>query len=225
MGRVARVVVPGLPHHVVQRGVRSMDIFESDGDRRAYLGLLSKHGKQHGLSIWGWCLMTNHIHLVAVPAGEESMALAFGLVHRKYAQRVNERHGVRGHLFQERYYSYPVQLDSSLLSVVRYVELNPVNAGLVARPEEYLWSSARSHVTGGSDAIIESSPIRAMAADWGQFLRDGIEMSEERARIERHLRTGLPFGEIPWVRQMEKHFGRRLTSRHRGRPRLGETPG
>jgi putative transposase len=216
MARIARIVVPGSPHHVVQRGVRSMDIFRDDGDRKHYLDLLSDFGKRHGVQFWAWCLMTNHVHLVAVPAAEDSLARAVGQAHKHYAQSINRREKARGHLFQERFYSYPIQQDGHFLAVVRYVELNPVVAGIASRAEKHKWSSAGYHLSGHRDPLIENDPVKAMVARWDQFLQDAVETAKERALIDRHLNTGRPFGEDGWVRRLEETTGRKLTSRRYG---------
>ena len=143
MPRLARVVLPELPHHVIQRGVRSMPVFASDHDRQKYLSLLKEFGARHGVQFWAWCLMTNHVHLVVVPKHDTSLARAIGEAHRRYTLALNVREGVRGHLFQERFHSFPIQTDRHLIAVVRYVERNPVRAGLARQAADYPWSSAR----------------------------------------------------------------------------------
>jgi putative transposase len=213
MARIRRIVVPGSPHHVVQRGVRSMDIFHSDEDRRMYLKLIADFGNRCGVAFWAWCLMTNHVHLVAVPVAEDSLAKAMGQAHKHYAQNINQREKTRGHLFQERFYSYPIQQDAHFLAVVRYVELNPVSAGIVRRPDEHNWSSARYHLSGGKDPLIESDPVRTMVPQWSQFLEDALKSARERAHIDRHLSTGRPFGDERWVGNLEQITKRRLNAR------------
>ncbi len=126
MGRIARVVMPGLPHHVVQRGVRSLDVFGGDRDRRKYLSLMKAAGKRFGLEFWSWCLMSNHIHFLVVPKEKDSLAKSFGDAHKKYTRTVNLKEGVKGHLFQERFHSCPVQNDVHAVAVGRYVEQNPI---------------------------------------------------------------------------------------------------
>lgn len=218
MTRIARVVVPGIPHHVVQRGVRSMDVFRSDDDREMYLSLILEYSQRYGLEFWVWCLMTNHVHFLAVPAREDSLALALGQAHRIYAKRINESEDVRGHLFQERFYSYPVQLDSHFLAVARYIELNPVTAGIIEEPHVYPWSSARHHLMGKPDRLVKTSPIKPMVADWQSFLHDGVVAALSREEIERHLRTGRPLGEDAWVERIENAAGRKLSANRTGRP-------
>ena len=219
MARMARVVVPGLPHHVTQRGVRSMRVFFSDGDREEYLSLLAAAGERFGLTFWAWCLMSNHVHFVSVPREEESLARTFGEAHRRYTRLVNFRQKVRGHLFQERFHSCPVQRDGHLLAAARYVEMNPVKAGLVQRAEDWPWSSAGFNAgRRRSDPLAGPNPLREMVGSWRRFLRtEEEEVAEER--IERHLRTGRPLGGTRWVRQLERTLERPLAPRRPGRPR------
>ena len=135
------MVVPDFPHHVVQRGVRRMDVFFSDGDRVEYLSLLSQSASKHSSNFLAWCLMSNHAHFVVMPRQSKSLSATFGEAHRRYTRMVNFREGWRGHLWQERFHSYPMD-EHHLLAAVRYVEMNPVRAGLVQKPEDWEWSSA-----------------------------------------------------------------------------------
>lgn len=216
MARLARVVLPDLPHHVIQRGVRSLPIFATDEDRLEYLRLLRTFGTRYGLRVWAWCLMTNHVHLVVVPAQPHALARAIGEAHRRYTRSINFREGVRGHLFQERFHSFPIQTDRYLLTVVRYVEQNPVRARLVRRAVDYPWSSARHHVTGEPDRLVTDSPIRGMVADWGRLLQQEEEALET---VRRHVRTGRPWGTERWVNTLEQRVGRALLPRKGGWPK------
>jgi len=211
------VVIPKLPHHVIQRGARSLPIFASDEDRAEYLRLLKAFGARAGLRVWAWCLMTNHVHLVVVPAREHALARGIGEAHRRYTRYVNFRDGVRGHLFQERFHSFPIQTDRHLITVVRYVERNPVRARLVRRAVEYPWSSARHHVTGQPDHLVTDSPIREMVPAWGALLQQ--ESEDELAVIRRHVRTGRPWGTERWLKALEQRVGRTLRPRKAGWPK------
>ncbi|MEW5980395.1 MAG: transposase, partial [Acidobacteriota bacterium] len=144
MARLARVIAPGVPHHVTQRGNRRQQTFFCDDDYREYIALVSEWCAKHCVRIWAWCLMPNHVHLIAVPSSPESLARAIGEAHRRYTRRINFRENWRGHLWQERFASFPLD-ENYLLAAARYVEMNPVAAGLVAHPGEYPWSSARAH--------------------------------------------------------------------------------
>ena len=216
MARLARIVLPGLPHHVIQRGVRSMALFQTPADRDTYLTLLAEFTARHGVQVWAWCLMTNHVHFVLVPHTVQSLARAVGETHRRYTRDVNFRERVRGHLFQERFHSFPMQTDRHLLTVVRYVERNPVRARLVRRAEDYPWSSARSHVTGQPDRLVTNSPIREMVPDWACFIRQD---DDDLDHIRRHVRTGRPWGAVEWLKGLEPQVGRALLPRTGGWPK------
>ena len=202
-----------------------MAIFASDNDREEYLRLLAEFGVRYGLTWWAWCFMANHVHFVVVPQQADSLARAIGEAHRRYTRYINFREGVRGHLFQERFHSFPIQDDRYLLAVVRYVECNPVRARLVKQAELYPWSSAKHHVTGKPDRLVRESPIREMAPDWGKLLHQ--EEEEQLDRIRRYVRTGRPCGNEEWIKTLEKQLGRTLLSRKsgwpKGRLRKGQT--
>ena len=110
------------------------------------------------VEIWAWCLMPNHVHLIAVPKNEEGLARAIGEAHRRYTRRINSREGWRGHLWQERFASFPMD-ENYLLVATRYVEMNPVRAGMVHAPEDYRWSSARAHLEGQDDQLVKVAPL------------------------------------------------------------------
>jgi putative transposase len=217
MARMARLVVPGLPHHVTQRGVRSVDIFDDDGDRALYLTLMREQGERFGVRFLAWCLMTNHVHLVVIPQRERSLGRGMGEAHRLYTRSKNSRAGLRGWLFQGRFGSCVLD-EPHLLAAARYVDLNPVAAGLVARPEEYKWSSARFHLDGRrGDPLVrdEDRDLLGLVDDWRTFLQDGIDETAAK-RLERHLGSGRPCGSDGFVRMLEKRTRRELKPRKRG---------
>jgi len=153
MSRVGRVVIAGFPHHITQRGNRREDVFLSDADRQAYVGFARKYADLHGLAVWAYCLMTNHVHLVAVPVRKASLALALRDTHAVYAMRFNALAGVTGHLWQGRFYSCPLD-EAHLWAAVRHVERNPVRAGLVSHAGDYPWSSAAAHCGRAGDPLL-----------------------------------------------------------------------
>jgi len=213
MARIARVVVPGLPHHVVQRGVRRMDVFFSDADRREYLRQLAVQGQRFGVSYLAWCLMTNHVHLVAIPAEESSLARGIGEAHRRYTRYINFREGWRGYLFQGRFHSFPLE-GGYLLAAVRYVLRNPVRAGIVQRPWDYRWSSARWFVDEKpGDPLAVSSDILADIADRRSFL---LSEEESLSDFRKHTRTGRPLGSESFIAHLEQLTGRLLQPRKPG---------
>jgi putative transposase len=188
MPRVARLVLPGHPHHVTQRGNRRQPTFFSDADYGLYLGLLRYWCGKSGASVWAWCLMPNHVHLVLVPAGTDGLRAALAPTHRLYTAEVNRREGWRGHLWQSRFASFPME-EAHLHACLRYVELNPVRAGLVERPEQWRWSSARAHLGLMDDRLTASAPARERIDDWRAFLDAGLGEWESQA-IRMAERTG-----------------------------------
>ena len=133
MARIARVVAPGYPHHVIQRGNRRQLTFLKDDDYQYYLLLLAEWCKRRKVDIWSYCLMPNHVHLIAVPESSDGLRSAIGEAHRRYTLSINSREGWRGHLWQERFRSF-VMDEPHLLMAARYIEMNPVRAGLVRKP-------------------------------------------------------------------------------------------
>lgn len=220
MARIARVVAPGYPHHVTQRGNRRQQTFFSDEDYAAYLALMAEWCRRCRVEIWAWCLMPNHVHLIAVPQSEEGLARAIGEAHRRYTRRVNFRQEWRGHLWQERFASFPMD-EAHLLAAARYVEMNPVAAGLVARPEDYRWSSARAHLAGADDELVAVAPLLELVGDWRSFL--ALPSESEADLLRRHERTGRPLGGETFVENLELAMGRCLRPRRPGpKGRSGE---
>jgi putative transposase len=214
MPRLARLVVPGLPHHLTQRGNRRQPVFFTEQDRQTYLHELLVQTRQHGVAIWAYCLMTNHVHLVAVPAHPESLARAVGEAHRRYTAQVNRRAGWTGYLWQGRFASFPMEARHAV-AAIRYVERNPVEVRLVAQAEDYPWSSARAHVRGTHDPLLTPCPLQTEIPDWRRFLAEPL--TEWGRVLEQHSRTGRPLGEPAFIAQLEQRTGRRLQKQPPGR--------
>lgn len=210
MARLARVVIPGVPHHITQRGNRRQPVFFSDDDYLAYLDLLTQWSRQAGMVVWAYCLMPNHVHIIAVPEREGSLHAALGEAHRRYSRRVNFREGWRGHLWQGRFASFPMD-EAHTLRAVRYVELNPVRAGLAQSPEDWRWSSARAHILGIADELTDRRALAEHVVDWKAYLQES-----ELEVFRRHERTGRPLGDADFLRKLEAISGRALTPRKRG---------
>ena len=197
MPRIARIVAAGLPHHVTQRGNRRETVFFGDEDYRAYLVLLDKYAARHGVEVIAYCLMPNHVHLVVVPSDEHALHRTFKPLHMLYAQRINRRRDWCGHLWQDRYFSSTLD-ERYFWAAVRYVERNPVRAGLVVRAEAYPWSSARAHCEGLFDPTLAAgksfrSLIETMQ-DWSAWLSaddDPVQLDQ----LRRCSRKGVPCAE------------------------------
>ena len=220
MGQVARVVVPDYPHHITQRGNRRQQTFFCGEDYRAYIDLMSEWCSKHEVDIWAYCLMPNHVHLIAVPHSIEGLARAIGEAHRRYTRRVNFREGWRGHLWQGRFASYVLD-EAHLMAAARYVELNPVRARLVRVRGEYLWSSAAAHIAGQNDDLVKVAPLLGMVEDWSAFLAE--ETATEHVELLRlHERTGRPLGSDEFIGHLAKTIGRRLRRKRPGPKRAIE---
>ncbi len=217
MPRIARVVVPGCPHHVTQRGNRRADVFGDDNDRRRYLTMLAEYAAEYGLEVWAYCLMTNHVHFVAVPKTADALARTFRDTHQAYASWFNRKTGDSGHLWQGRFHSTALD-DPHLWAAVRYVERNPVRAGLVSRAEEWPWSSAAAHCGLGGDALLSEIHMPWPVPEWSAYLRDEAEdeAAEAVTAIRERTRTGRPCGSASFVKQLESLLGRVLRPRKRG---------
>ena len=218
MARIARVVVPGYPHHVTQRGNRRMQTFFCDEDYQAYLSLVGQWCGQEGLSVWAYCLMPNHVHLIVVPSTEEALARALGEAHRRYTRRVNFREGWRGYLWQGRFSSV-VMDEPHLLAAARYVERNPVRAGLVGHAEAWRWSSASGHVPGKGDLLAESAWLAERTAGWICSWREHLRQDDDpelAAALRRRESTGRPLGDESFVRKIGRLLGRDLLPKKRG---------
>ncbi|MCK4600747.1 transposase [Candidatus Bipolaricaulota bacterium] len=208
MARIARVVAPGSPHHITQRGNRRQETFFCDEDYRVYLDLMAEWCFRCKVEVWTYCLMPNHVHLIAVPESADGLRRAIGEAHRRYTRRVNFRAGWRGHLWQGRFASFPMD-ESYLLAAARYVELNPVRAELAEKPEVYPWSGAAAHMSGRDDVLVKVSPLLEMVGDWREFLSEAVT-EQQGEEIRRHERTGRPLGDKNFVVELEKALDRIL---------------
>jgi putative transposase len=215
MARLARIVAPDMPHHITQRGNRRMEVFFAEEDRQVYLELLRKYARRHRLAVYAYCLMTNHVHMVAVPSTEVAMAYTLRDTHSVYASYVNRRDGSSGHLWQGRFFSSVLE-EPHLWAAVRYVERNPVRAGLVPQAADYPWSSAAAHVGGTADPVLSPDfpPIGAIA-DWGAWLQAEDESASTYLRRQTHV--GRPCGAEPFLSRLEEMLQRPVRPLPRGR--------
>ncbi len=220
MPRISRVVLPYHLHHITQRGVRSQEIFFSDEDRRLYLDLMRAQTQKHGVKVLCYCLMSNHVHLLAIPNSPESLARAIGEAHRRYTLHINQRTKTRGYLFQGRFASCPLDGDHAL-AAARYVLLNPVRAGLVQTAIEWQWSSAALHAgLCADDPLVKPNDLLGHCPDlrsWRQLLESDHE--ERHNRLREATRTGRPCGDEEFEQRAEHITQRALRRQPPGRPR------
>jgi putative transposase len=210
MPRNSRCVEPGLAYHVTQRGSNRQRVFHTSMDYRMYLGLLREEKEDAEVEVLAYCLMGNHVHLIVRPGREDSLAVLFQRVHGKYAQYLNIRRRRSGHLWQARYYSCPLS-ERHLWSAMRYVEQNPCRVVMVARPEEYRWSSAGVHlgVRSEREPVVDLEFWREQggAERWRGVHERGSSVDEIRL-IRKCTYAGRPYGEEEFIEQMEQKFSR-----------------
>ena len=220
MPRLARAIAVGFAHHITQRGNNRQDVFFVDDDRQVYLELLKEQADKYGLTLSGYCLMSNHVHIIATPQAEDSLARAVGRTHFRYTQYINRFHRRSGHLWQGRFYSCALD-ERHFLLAMRYVESNPVHAGLCRKPWRYKWSSAAVHVVAGarSDVLDLSAWYEDIsAAQWRKALSTKLS-DADFVRIRSSTHTGRPLGGDSFLSKLERTLGRRVRPLPIGRPK------
>lgn len=215
MARLPRIVLPGIPHHVTQRGNRREPVFFEDGDYALYLDLLADASARAGVAIWGYCLMPNHVHIIAVPSDEDGLRRTFRYVHRHYTGYINARMRVTGHLWQGRFSSVAMD-EEHLVSALRYVALNPVRARLVARPGDWRWSSTAAHLAAAGDRFVDVAPALERVGDFAVFLGEAFDEAASYAALRKAESVGRPVGSKAWLADMEARTGLTLAPRKRG---------
>ena len=218
MPRIARAVAVGFPHHITQRGNYKQIVFAKEEDYRQYLDWLILYSKKYSLKIWAYCLMNNHVHFIAVPMAQDSLAKTFNTLHMRYSQYFNMKKHETGHLWQGRFFSCALD-EKHLYAGIRYVENNPVRAGIVKKADAYKWSSAASHVHTHTDpALSNDCYLHETIKDWFAYLKEKEE-SNLIDTLKKSTRTGRPCGDSRFIKHLEELLGRRLSAFSRGRPR------
>jgi len=215
MARLSRLVLPGYPYHVTQRGNRRQQTFYEDGDYELYRDLLGEAAERAGSEIWAYCLMPNHVHLIVVPSHEDGLRGTFADAHRRYTGFINARHRWTGHLWQGRFGAV-VMDEAHLAHAMRYVSLNPVRARLTARAEDWPWSSVRAHLAGEDDDLVRVAPALDRYGDFGAFLGDPADNAESWRALRRSETSGRPLGDAHWLANLEARTGRTLAPQKRG---------
>ena len=222
MSRLARLVIPGYPHHVTQRGNRRGQTFFEDGDYELYRSLLSEAACKAEPEIWCYCLMPNHVHIIIVSSDVDGLRRTFADAHRRYTGYINARMRVTGHLWQGRFGS--VVMDEEYLAhAVRYVSMNPVRADLVERTEDWRWSSVASHLSGEDSELVKVAPVLHRYGDFSTFLAQDDNLSEDFKRLRQSGTTGRPLGSEGWIDKLSAITGRELKAKKRGPKRKHES--
>ncbi len=220
MARTARIVAPDYPYHITQRGNYRQIIFGNIDDRKRYLLWIDQYSQKYSLSILAYCLMDNHVHFIATPRHEDSLSKVFSIAHMRYSQYFNNKRKASGHLWQGRFYSCVLD-ETHLMAAIRYVERNPVRAGLVNKAWEWKWSSAAFH-TGRSDMELNSEDIKGIldidVTKWEQYL-NSEEIEDQINIIRRNTKQGRPIGTSGFIEEIGAKVGRVLKTLPRGRPK------
>lgn len=222
MPRIARLVVVGYPHHITQRGNYQQKTFKSQRDFSQYLIWFEEYSQNYLINTLAYCLMPNHVHFIGVPMKEDSLAKSFNIAHMKYSQFFNKKHNSKGHLWQGRFYSCVLD-ERHLYAAIRYVERNPVEAGLVKKAWDWKWSSASAHVKGhmqGKDTngvtLVDVNKFIEID-NWKDYLKKENE-KKIIEKIEKHTLTGRPLGNKEFTEDLERTYKRRLVALPIGRP-------
>ena len=215
MARLPRIVFPGHPHHITQRGNRKERVFFRDSDYALYIDLLSKAARKAETEIWCYCLMPNHVHLIAVPSDKDGLRKTFADAHRRYTTCINERLGITGHLWQGRFGSV-VMDQRHLYHAVRYVSLNPVRARLVQQARDWRWSSVKAHLLGKDDSLVKVGPVLNRYGDFAAFLGDSSHDEDEFKRLRQSETTGRPLGDEAWLQTLESLTGKTVRAQKPG---------
>ena len=215
MARLSRVVIPGIPHHVTQRGNGRGRTFFEEADYALYLDLLAEAAERARAEVWAYCLMPNHVHIVLTPSDEDGLWRTFGELHRRYTGFINARRRTTGHLWQGRYGSVAMD-EPHFVTALRYVALNPVRARLVERAEDWHWSSTRAHLAGADDHVVKVAPALERVGDFAAFLGEEFDEALTYAALRRAESVGRPIGSPEWLTDMEARIGRTLAPKPRG---------
>ena len=215
MARLPRVVIPGIPHHVTQRGNGRQRTFFEDGDYALYLDLLAEAAERARAQVWAYCLMPNHVHIVLTPEDDQGLSRTFGELHRRYTGFINARRRTTGHLWQGRFGSVAMD-EAHFVTALRYVALNPVRARLVARAEDWAWSSTRALIAGADDHVVSVAPALERVGDFAVFLGEEFDEALSYAALRKAESVGRPVGSAAWLADMEARTGKVLVAGKRG---------
>lgn len=215
MARIARAVAAEFPHHIIQRGNRRQQVFFTEDDYSQYLKLLKDYSHRFKVDILAYCLMPNHIHLIAIPQKDGNLARAIGETHRNYTRFINFREKWRGYLWQGRFSSYLLD-EKYLLAATRYILLNPVKARITKKPWDYKWASTRHHMLIANNSFLKDSLLKELIQNWKDFLNTPTDNNEIKL-LQLHERTGRPLGDNAFIEKLESLLKINLKKRRAGR--------
>ncbi len=215
MARLARIVIPGIPHHVTQRGNGRQQTFFDKKDYALYRDLLREHAAANGVAVWSWVLMPNHVHLILVPEAQDSLRACMSKVHRAYAGHIHAREQRTGHFWQGRFGCVAMD-EAHLMAAIPYVALNPVRAQLVQRARQWKWSSVHAHLDPAKgDGLTDTAPVLDRVGNFAGLLRAG-EDEELSMALRRAETVGRPLGDDAFMAYIESTSGRDPRAGKRG---------
>jgi putative transposase len=215
MARLARIVIPGIPHHVTQRGNGRQQTFFDKGDYTLYRDLLREHAAANGVAVWSWVLMPNHVHLILVPEAQDSLRACLSKVHRAYAGHIHAREQRTGHFWQGRFGCVAMD-EAHLMAAIPYVALNPVRAQLVERARQWKYSSVHAHLNPAKgDGLTDTAPVLDRVGDFAGLLRSGEDEALSMA-LRRAETAGRPLGDEAFMAHIEATSGRDPRAGKRG---------
>ncbi len=205
-----RITVPGLPHHVIQRGLQGRQTFLNENDYSVYLKIMAECCLRYDVEIWTYCLMPDHIHLIAIPKEKKSLSNCLRVAHGRYTRYINRRTGSNGQFWQGRYASHLLD-EQYLIACARYIEINPVKREYVDQPEDWPWSSAQAHITGSNDSLVLVKPLlERVERKWQDFLSE-TRSAEEADLFYLHEKSGRPLGDNAFWVMLEKRHGHTIS--------------
>ncbi len=220
MPRKARITLPHIAHHITQRGNYRQIIFEEESDYRKYLLWCKEYSEKYKLEILGYCLISNHVHIIAIPGDKDALSRVFNTLHMRYAQYINRKRRTNGHLWQGRFFSCLLD-EAHLYRAIRYIERNPVRAKIVKKPWDYEWSSARYHTGEEKRSIVKDAKLFDMGEeDWKEYLTEEDVAMEQEIRLK--TQRGLVVGEEKFIKKIEDKIQRSLKCLNPGRPKKME---
>jgi putative transposase len=226
MGRPPRTLGDDLIYHALNRGNNGQSVFEDDDDLNAFIDAIAKTQARYPFRLYGYCLMPNHFHVLLKPESGASISRIIQSITVAHAWRYHKRHASLGHVWQGRFKSPVIQEDDHFWTVLRYIEANPLRAGLVADPSDYRWSSYQAHALGKADPLLSEVPgwndlggtEKQRRARWRTKVAGPIALDELNA-VRTSARMGRPYGSTAWTESIARKLGIPLAQRSRGRPR------
>lgn len=218
MPRIARVSIPDVPVHVIQRGNYRQNIFEEDIDKEFYLKSFLHYRKKYKVKLFAWCLMDNHLHFILEPSDSDGLGKLFKSLNTRYSMYFNRKLKRKGRLFDYRFFSCLLD-ESHFYEGIRYVELNPYKAKMEADFGAYFWNSSQEHLKIRNEYYLNKLPKYFEVEDWYGYLKEGVGLNDISERIETHTMSGFPLGEESFVARISDNLGRDLKKKKRGRPK------